>query len=162
MVHRLALLMGGAGAAGVLALALTLNGSAPPTTPDAFVPVANDVTGADQLAQVAPTDPLALVTDLGTDQAAPSVKKVDTIYVLPPSKPVVVRTDKPAGDKGNQPSDTPRPTRNGGGGNVGGDDGQAGGEDEHDGGEHSDDGGSHDGGSHDGGSDDGGHEPGDD
>lgn len=143
MIHRLALLMGGAGAAGVLALALSLNGSASPTT-DAFVPVANDVTATDQLAQAA-TDPQAQVTDPSTDQTAPSVKKqVDTIYVLPAPKP----------RRNNQPSDTPRPPRNDGGGTVAGDDGQgnsaddqAGGEDEHDGGDQSDD---------------GGHEPGDD
>lgn len=131
MIHRLALLMGGAGAAGVLALALGLNGSASPT--NAFVPVANDVTAADQLALAPPTD-----------LPAPSVKKqVDTIYVLPAPKPVVLHTNKPAGGKDNQPSDTPRPARNDGGGNVAGDDGQddeagdsaddqAGGQDEHD------------------------------
>ncbi|MEO8625265.1 MAG: hypothetical protein ABI452_01060 [Candidatus Limnocylindrales bacterium] len=162
MVHRLALLMGGAGAAGVLALALTLNGSAPPTTPDAFVPVANDVMGADQLAQVAPTDPPALATDPGADQAAQPIKKVDTVYVLPAPEPVVVHSGKPSGGNDNQPSDTPRPARNDGDGNAGDDgqgdeaddssDDQAGGDDEHDGGDHSDDGGS----------DDGGHEPGDD
>jgi hypothetical protein len=153
VIHRLALLMGGAGAAGVLALALSLGGSAPPTT-DAFVPVANDVTSGDQLALAPPADTPAQEADPGADQTAPSVKKqVDTIYVLPAPKPDVTHTNKPSGGKDSQPSDTPRPARNDGGGNGGdnvGDGGQ--GEDEHDGGDHSDDGGS----------DDGGHEPGDD
>ncbi|MDL2335403.1 MAG: hypothetical protein QFC55_05180 [Chloroflexota bacterium] len=152
MIHRLALFVGGAGAAGVLALALTLNGSAPPTSTDAFVPVANDVTAGDQLALAPPTVPPVQVTDPGADQTAPSVKKqVDTIYVLS------------APHKGDQPSDTPRPPRSDGGGNVAGDDGQGdesgdssddqtGGQDVHAGGDQSDDGGSNG----------GGQEPGDD
>ena len=167
MIHRIALLVGGAGAAGVLALALSLNGS-PPTTTDALVPVANNAS-ADQLAQVA-TDPQAQANP-GTDQnTRPVTQQIDTIYVLPAPKPDVIHTNKPAGGNDN-PADTPRPRGNGGDSAAGQDgpgdeaddssDDQAGGDDEHTGGDRSDDGGSDRSGSDRSGSD-GGHEPGDD
>lgn len=174
MIHRLALLMGGAGAAGVLAVALTLNGSAPPSDPGAFVPVANDVMGADQLALALTTDLSGQVED--PDQPAPATdKQVDTIYVLPPTKDGTVHTNKPTGARDNQPSDTPQPGGNGGGngdgGNGGGDvagdddqdddadDDQGDDADEDEDEDHDDEEDEHDGGDD---SDDGGHEPGDD
>ncbi len=175
MIHRLALLMGGTGAAGVLALALALGGfGAPlPNTPDAFAPVANDALGGGQLAADAPTDQPTMTTSLGGGGPQETPKKViDTVYVLP--APAVVHSGKPATDA-NKPADTPREPRddnNGGnnnGGNQAGDD-QNGDEqgddssaddenegsdedaqDHNDDGDHSDDGGSDDGGQESGG-----------
>jgi hypothetical protein len=131
--------MGGASAAGVLALALALN-SAPPTTTDAFVPVANDVSTGDQLA---PTGQPPAPADDGGGSATKKV--VETIYVLPAPKPAVVHTGKPAGN-GDAPNATQRPSRDNGGRDNAGDenegqgetsDDQAG-EDHHEGGDQPD------------------------
>lgn len=89
MIHRLALLMGGTGAAGVLALALALGGFGAPlsNTADGFVPVANDALGGGQLAADAPTDQPTMTTSLGGGGPHETPKKViDTVYVLPPPR----------------------------------------------------------------------------
>lgn len=163
MIHRLALLMGGTGAAGVIAVALTLGGfGAPlPNTADAFVPVANNALAGGQLPAQAPTDQPTAATSLGGGgpQATPR-KVVDTVYVAPAP---AGHSRKPATDA-NQPATHPRDdnndNNNGGnnGGNQAGDDqnegpGDQAGEDDHsNGGDHSNDGGG----------DAGGQEPGDD
>jgi hypothetical protein len=96
--------MGGTGAAGVIALALALGGfGAPlPSTPDAFVPVANDGLAGGQVTEAAPTDqPAATTTDLGGGSPQETTHKViDTVYVLPPPATPTVHTGKPAGDNG--------------------------------------------------------------
>ena len=171
MIHRFALLMGGTGAAGVLAVALALGGfgSPLPGGPDAFVPVANDALAGGQRAADTATDEPTMTTSVGggAPQEAPK-KIIDTVYVLPAPAPAVDHSGKPANDA-NQPADPPRqPDDDDNGGNQAGDDegddssvdededeggdDQAGEDDHSNDGDHSDDGGE----------DDGGHEPGDD
>lgn len=173
MIHRLALLMGGTGAAGVLALALAMGGfGAPlPNTADAFVPVANNALAGGQLPVPAPTDQPTAATSLGGGGPQETPRKVvDTVYVAPAP---AVHSGRPATDA-NQSADHPRDDNNGdnNGGNQAGDDqngdsqgddstaddqnegsdDQAGEDDHSNDGDHSDDGGG----------DAGGQEPGDD
>ena len=158
MIHRLALLLGGAGAAGVLALAFAMGGSGSPPAQaaDAFVPVGNDLpTPQSDL----PTPQSADTTGgLGAGTTDEPKKDVQTVYVLPtPHAPTVHRGGGTANDP--QPTDKPHhPRDNNGGGQAGNEppddqtgdnsgsddpaqndsDDQAGGGDQHDGGGHDD------------------------
>ena len=140
MIHRLALLLGGAGAAGVLAIAFAMGGTASPLAKaaDAFVPAANDLpTPQSDL----PTPQSADTTGgLGTGTADKPKKDVQTVYVLPtPHPPTVHRGGGTANDP--QPTDKPRhPRDDNGGGQAGNEppDDQAGGGDHHDGGSNGD------------------------
>jgi hypothetical protein len=149
--------MGGTGAAGVLALALTLGGfGAPlPNSADAFVPVANTALGGGLLPAAAPTEQPTMTTSLGGGEPQGAPKKVvDTVYV----RPAVVHRGKPS-DDANQPANpthAPRDDNNGGnnnGGNQAGDDqgDNSATDDQANNGDHSDDGGSDDGGNEPGG-----------
>ena len=146
MIHRFALLLGGTGAAGVLALALALGGFGAPlsNSPDAFVPMANDALGGGVLPADVPTDQPTMNTSRagGAPQDGPR-KVIDTVYVLP--APAGDHAGKPANDA-DQPADPPRePSDDNNGGNQAGDDqgddSSAGGDDHSDDGNHSDDGG---------------------
>lgn len=126
MIHRLALLMGGTGAAGVLAVALALGGFGSPlsNSPDAFLPVSNSALAGGQRAAQAPTDQPTMTTSLGGGAPQDAPKKViDTVYVMP--APAVVHSGKPAS---HQPADKPRNAGDGtnagddNGGNQAGDD----------------------------------------
>jgi hypothetical protein len=136
VIHRLALLMGGTGAAGVLAVAVALGGFGSPlsNSPDAFVPVSNDALAGGQRAAEGPTDQPTMTTSLGGGSPEAPKKVIDTVYVLPVPAPAVDRSGKPA-DDANQPGDKPRdPADDNNGGNNAGDDngGNQAGEDEGD------------------------------
>ena len=99
MIHRLALLLGGAGAAGVLALAFAMGGTTSPLakTADAFVPVAND------LSTQQPADTTGSPGVGNTDTAK---KDVHTVYVLPTPHPPKVHH---GGATANSPQPTNKP-----------------------------------------------------
>lgn len=99
MIHRLALVMGGTGAAGIMAVALALGGfgNQLSAAPDEFVPTAaQQALGGGQVSQPgAPTS----APNLG---GGTTRKVVDTVYVLP-------TPDAPAADPGNKPRKDNRP-----------------------------------------------------
>lgn len=94
MVHRLALFLGGVGAAAVLALAMGMGGllSAAPTAAD----TAPAINGGDQVVAAAPNTTKTIV---------------DKVYVEPTPDPVVVHVNKPP--RNNPPVATVRPPRGG-------------------------------------------------
>lgn len=177
MIHRLALLVGGTGAAGVVALALMLGGFGTPLASTTDAAGAVPEVGLDG-GQLPATTPAQAVPTVGANLYGGGPKTVtDTIYVVPPT----AGPDRGRDNDGNQPSDTPRPApdnnddadHNGGGGQAGDDQGDDSNADDENDSDDSDDAdedhdddhadedheGDH---SDDGGSDDGGHEPGDD
>lgn len=115
MIRRLALVLGGAGAAGVFALAVSLGGAnTTPPTSDALVPVANNMSAADQSG----------VVPAATDQpiAVTPKKIVDKVYVQPSGhKPAVHQptVHQPTTHSGGGAANNP-PSSNGG--NHAGDD----------------------------------------
>lgn len=158
MIHRLALVIGGTGAAGVLAFALALGGlgNQPANAPDEFVPTAaNEALGGGQVSQ---PDALSLAPDLGGGAQNNTVRKVvDTVYVLP-------TPDAPAVNTGNKPRNNPPATDDGNNPSAGdeNDDGSADQNDDGDAedGDHANEDDSSNTGDH--ANEDGGHEPGDD
>ena len=106
MIHRLALLLGGAAALGVLAFALTMGSSGAPlpnpanAAADALVPVANDLSAPQ--ATGSPDKPK---------------KDVQTIYVRPTHTPAVHHGGGTASAP--QPTDKPRHPRTDNGGSQG-------------------------------------------
>jgi hypothetical protein len=80
MLQRLALLLGCVTVAGVIAIALSLNGFAPAVSPDAIEPSTPAVA----------VEPAAVAAATSAP-AATALTQVDTVYVKPAAKPKVVK-----------------------------------------------------------------------
>ena len=126
MIHRLALIIGGSGAAGLLAVALALGGWAPaqPAAADEQPPSGQQVgVNGGQLADTNSAE-VARPPDLGGGEPTAAVH-VETVYVLPRPDREVVHVDGPPRNGDEPPAaDNPRPSGDRDNDEVAGDDDQ--------------------------------------
>lgn len=104
MVHKLALLIGGVGATGVLAVALGFGGFiyAAPVAADVVAPDVASAQALDTTAQAPATEaPAAEIRTV-----------VDTVYVAPTPRPAAVHVTRPGPNHANQPAPAATTPRN--------------------------------------------------